>query len=159
MIALRPLRKRESSTIVRLADEIFGEGYMSVDDVDDKFAGFTNTELWDEEDFDNTGFSLGLIETVVVHPEYRGMRLGDTLVSAACAQIIEVYATTWSDTGLCYIGSALKRQGFEVKQEFPKHWAEDPPSYTSLPIGGKYEVRGKLPCLNKHPKPQSKASA
>ena len=147
MIALRPIRRKEGSPIVRLATETFGEGYIKLDDINDrymvvrvngKFAGFANTEIWDEEDCDGEdGFSLGLIESVAVHPDFRGLGLGNILVAGCTApliqegcDLIECYATTWRNNGVCYIKGALERSGFTVKQFFPQYWKDDPPKYT-----------------------------
>ncbi len=143
MIALRPPRRKDIHRIVRLADEIFGDGYLTASDVNSRYlvlnvggtlAGFTNTDIWDEEDAtDNvTGFSLGLIETVAIRSSYRGHRLGNILVAAATStlmsegvDLIECYATTWSDTGICFVKRALVSNGFEEGQHFNRMWEND----------------------------------
>jgi GNAT superfamily N-acetyltransferase len=145
MISIRPLRKREVSPILRLSDMIFGSGYMKIRDIDERFlvvrvdgrfAGFVNTQSWSEEEISDRKHKLGLIETVAVHKDYRGLGLGTMLVSAACAhlihenvQLIECFATTWRDSGICFIKGALLRNGFVAESEFPGYWKNDPPEY------------------------------
>jgi len=143
VIALRAPRRKDIHRIVRLADEVFGDGYLSADDVNSRYlvlnidgtlAGFVNTDIWDEEDAtDNvTGFALGLIETIVIRPNYRGFGLGSVLVSSAAStliaekvDLIECYATTWSDSGICYVHRALTNNGFEVGTHYPRMWVND----------------------------------
>jgi len=142
VITLRPPRRRDVLKIVRLSDEIFGEGYLIEEDVNDRYivltvdgtlAGFANTDIWDDEGaLDATGFALGLIETVAIRPSHRGLRLGDILISVATStliyenvNVVECYATTWSDSKVCFIRGALERNGFEVGQHFPRMWEND----------------------------------
>lgn len=143
MIALRAPRKKDVQRIVRLANEVFGDGYLDAGDVNDRYivlnvegtlAGFVNTDIWDEEDAtgNDNGFSLGLIETIAIRHNYRGFGLGNVLISSATStliaegvNLIECYATTWSDSGICYVKRALENNGFEVGQHFPRMWEND----------------------------------
>ena len=152
MISLRPPRRRDTHRIVQLADEVFGDGYLSDKDVNSRYivlnvdgslAGFVNTDIWDNEDAtgedstDSDGFSLGLIETVVVRSNYRGVGFGNLLVTAATSfliledvNLIECYATTWSDSGICYIKGSLERNGFTEDVHYPHMWEDDVQDYT-----------------------------
>lgn len=143
MIALRAPRRKDIQRIVRLADEIFGDGYLEASDINDRYivlnvegtlAGFVNTDIWDEEDATGNaaGFSLGLIETVAIRPNYRGFGLGNVLISSAAStliaegvNLIECYATTWSDSGICFVKRALENNGFEVGQHYKRMWEND----------------------------------
>ena len=142
MIALRAPRKKEILKIVRLADEIFGDGYLVASDVNSRYTvltvdgslvGFVNTDIWDNADATNTeGFTLGLIESIAVRPTHRGVGLGDVIIATAVASLkiekvdlIECYATTWSDSGSCFIKGALERNGFEMGEHFPRMWEND----------------------------------
>jgi N-acetylglutamate synthase-like GNAT family acetyltransferase len=142
VIALRAPRRRDVLKIVRLADEVFGDGYLVAADVNSRFivltidgslAGFVNTDIWDNADATDTdGFTLGLIETVVVRPTHRGVGLGNILVATAVAtlmleevDLIECYATTWSDSGSCFIKGSLERNGFEAGTHYPRMWEND----------------------------------
>jgi GNAT superfamily N-acetyltransferase len=157
MIVIRPPRKNEGSPIVKLADEVFGVGYTALTDVDDrhlvlrvngKFAGWVSTAIWDEEgELENTTKCLGIIDTVILHSNYRGLGLGTVLVGAATAHLlldgadrIECFATTWSDTGICYSKKALVNNGFVVERDYPQMWEFDDLTYTC--VGCK-----KKPCL------------
>ena len=147
MIAVRAPRKKDVRRIVRLADGIFGDGYLVANDVNSRYivlnvegtlAGFVNTDIWDEQDAtDKEGFSLGLIETVAIRPNYRGFGLGNVLVAAAVStliaegvNLIECYATTWSDSGICYVKRALESNGFTADKHFPRMWEDDIQDYT-----------------------------
>lgn len=158
MITLQPPRKRDGSAIIRLSDDVFGTGYTKLPDINDqyfvvrvdgKFAGFANTDIWDEEDAieQSSDFCLGLIETVVVQPEYRGLGLGTILVGVATAHLIqdgvtliECHATTWSDTGICYLKGSLERNGFTVHEYCPRAWEHDDQDFIC-------RACGKAPCL------------
>lgn len=158
MITLRPPRKRENATIIRLSDDIFGTGYIKLAEVNDRylvarvggtFAGFVNTDIWDEEDAtgEASGYCLGLIETVAVHPNHRGLGLGTMLVAAATAHliqdgvtVIECFATTWSNSGICYLAGSLQRNGFQVKEHRLHAWKEDDQDYIC-------RACGTAPCL------------
>lgn len=157
MIALRAPRRRDVLKIVRLSDNIFGEGYLVAEDVNDRYitlmvdgslAGFVNTDIWDsEDDIDSSGFSLGLIETIAIRKSHRGNGFGDVLIAAAAStliyeevDLIECYATTWSDSGMCFIKGALERNGFEVGQHFPRMWENDVQSFVC-------RACKKQPCL------------
>jgi len=147
VISLRPPRKRDTHRIVQLADEVFGDGYLSDGDVNSRYivlnvggslVGFVNTDIWDNEDAtDTAGFSLGLIETVVVRSQYRGSGLGNLLIASATASLIledvnliECYATTWSDSGICYLKGSLERNGFTEDEHYPHMWEDDVQDYT-----------------------------
>lgn len=147
MIHLRPARRNEHGAILRLCDLVFGEGYLNPKGINERFlalrvdgklAGYTNTDLWDDEEATGEpGQSLGLIETVVLHPDFRGASLGTILVGAAKAHLIidgvkeiECYATTWSDTGICFLKGSLLRNGFVESTHYPQMWKNDPVSKT-----------------------------
>ena len=146
MIVLRAPRKKDIHRIVQLADEVFGDGYLSTSEVNSRYlilnldgylAGFVNTDIWDDLDAtEEEGFSIGQIETIAVRPKHRGAGLGSLLVAAASAtliienvDVIECYATTWSDTGVCFIKGALERNGFEKDTHFPRMWEHDVQDY------------------------------
>jgi GNAT superfamily N-acetyltransferase len=141
-----------------LSDAVFGTGYTKPTDINDqyfvvrvngKFAGFASTDIWDEEDAieQPSNFCLGLIDTVVVHPEYRGLGLGTILVGVATAHLIqdgvtliECYATTWSNTGICYLKGSLERNDFTVQEHYPHAWKYDDQDYIC-------SACEKAPCL------------
>lgn len=153
MITLRPPRKRENAAIIRLSDDIFGIGYIKLAEVNDRylvarvgdtFAGFVNTDIWDEEDATGqaSGYCLGLIETVVVCPNHRGLGLGTMLVAAAAAHlihdgvtVIECHATTWSNSGICYLKSPLERNGFTAQEHLLQAWKDDDQDYICRACG------------------------
>jgi GNAT superfamily N-acetyltransferase len=130
-----------------LSDDIFGVGYIKIEEISDrylvvwvdgKFAGFANTDIWDDEEISESpsGLCLGLIETVAVHSDYRGLGLGTILVAAATAHLIqegaaliECYATTWSNSGICYLAGSLARNGFLLKEKFPQAWKDEDQDY------------------------------
>lgn len=146
LIHLRPVRQNEHGAVVRLCDLVFGEGYLSPKEINERFlvlrvdgklAGFVNTDIWDDEDATGEpGQCLGLITTVVIHSDFRGAGLGTILVGAAKAHLIldgvkeiECYATTWSDTGICFLKGSLLRNGFTESTHYPHMWKDDPVTY------------------------------
>lgn len=149
MIEIRPAKESEHDDILSLGDVLFGDGYltnrvvdferMTVLLVDGNLAGFVNTDLYDDEEFD---VIEGMIETLAVSPKYQRMGFGTILVAAALATLIlegaeEVYcyAAIWSDSKNAPAARPLEKNGFKVVENLSEPWKRDPPQYQCRACG------------------------
>lgn len=155
MIRIQPARKSDEGKIIALANEQFGSGYLTRKDIgfdrylvlymNNRFAGFVNTELYDPAEWgddEETDVMTGLIETIALASEFQRGGLGTLLIAAAkCyliqegVRIIYCYAAHWSDINFAPVAPALERNGFAVQEIIPKMWKDDPPDYRCRACG------------------------
>lgn len=149
MIEIRPAKESEHDKILALGDESFGKGYltnrivdfkrMTVLLVDGVLAGFVNTDLYDDEEFD---VIEGMIETLAVSSKYQRKGFGSILIAAALATLmlenakkVYCYAAIWSDSEFAPAAKPLEKNGFTVSENLSEPWKHDPPTYECRACG------------------------
>lgn len=153
MLTIRTIEtEQEKIELSDIADTTLGYMYVLHEEIRDRaivalwnnqLAGFALTDFY--EVYDPHCDSVGIIDTVAVHPDYQGKGIATVLVGAAStrlavegASLVESYA--WKDFDGIHLRKPLERNGFKEIEWFPKFWQ-------NLPYTGFECATCGYPCL------------